>query len=76
MIFIFEIPTRIATSVGIALLGHELVHVGQYAEGMTWLSYIIQGYEENPYELDAYLISDTILDYLKEKYGDKLPPCP
>jgi Domain of unknown function (DUF4157) len=30
-----------STTEGIALLGHELVHVGQYRNGMTTLSYLL-----------------------------------
>jgi hypothetical protein len=46
-----------STSTGIALLGHELVHVGQYREGMTAVSYLISaldGYMHSPYEKLAY----------------------
>ncbi|MFH0726834.1 MAG: RHS repeat-associated core domain-containing protein, partial [Pseudomonadota bacterium] len=64
------------TPADLGLLGHELVHVGQYAEGMTWLSYLWanrSGYEKNPYEIDAYAMGAKIKAELKEKYGD---PCP
>jgi RHS repeat-associated protein len=42
---------------GLAVLGHELVHVGQYRNGLTWLKYLIasrHGYDKNPYEKPAY----------------------
>jgi hypothetical protein len=45
------------TPAGIALLGHELVHVGQYRNGMNWLKYLWsarKGYMNSPYELAAY----------------------
>ena len=42
---------------GLAILGHELVDVGQYGAGMSVLDYIWasrRGYENNPYEIAAY----------------------
>jgi len=57
------------------LLGHELVHVGQYGDGMTWLSYLWasqNGYDNNPYEVDAYEMGAKIEFELKQKYGDHL----
>lgn len=42
--------------VGLALLGHELVHVGQYRNGMTWLHYLWSvrlGYSGSAYEQAA-----------------------
>jgi hypothetical protein len=45
------------TAAGIALLGHELVHVGQYRNGMNWLTYLWStrhGYMKSPYEQAAY----------------------
>lgn len=45
------------TTEGIALLGHELVHVGQYRNGMTTLDYLLStrhGYMNSPYEKAAY----------------------
>jgi RHS repeat-associated protein len=56
----------------LALLGHELVHVGQYAEGMTWLSYLWasrNGYDNNPYEKEAYGMGDLIRKALRNKKG-------
>ena len=64
------------TPANIALLGHELVHVGQYAEGMTWLSYgwaSRNGYWDNPYEVEARKVGKKIMDDLKQKYGDRFP---
>ena len=61
---------------GIGLLGHELIHVGQYADGMTWLSYTWasrNGYGDNPYEIDAYEMGERIISDLTQKYGDRLP---
>lgn len=49
---------------GISLLGHELVHVGQYREGMTWISYlwsVRKGYDRSSkYEKPAYDMGDRI----------------
>jgi Domain of unknown function (DUF4157) len=48
---------------GIALLGHELVHVRQYREGMTVLGYLWasrRGYRRNRYEIEAYEIGARI----------------
>jgi RHS repeat-associated protein len=48
----------------IATLGHELVHVGQYREGMTWASYIWScrnGYYNSKYEIPAYAMGRRIL---------------
>jgi RHS repeat-associated protein len=46
------------TPAGFKILAHELVHVGQYREGMTWVSYfwsVRKGYAENSkYEKLAY----------------------
>ncbi|MDB6105780.1 MAG: hypothetical protein JWO52_5779, partial [Gammaproteobacteria bacterium] len=42
---------------GIAILGHELVHVGQYRDGLTWYKYLWdarQGYDHSKYEPTAY----------------------
>ena len=65
-----------ATPEDLGLLGHELVHVGQYADGMTWLSYLWasrDGYDNNPYEKEAYRIGDLIRDELRKKYGGSCP---
>lgn len=42
---------------GVELLGHELTHVKQYADGMNVLKYLWasrHGYRQNPYEIEAY----------------------
>jgi hypothetical protein len=52
------------TALGIALLGHELTHVGQYRTGMTAVSYlcsIIGGYMNSRYEKAAYGVQARIL---------------
>ena len=42
---------------GLALLAHELAHVGQYRRGATWLtfllSYLRHGYRRSPLEIEA-----------------------
>jgi hypothetical protein len=46
-----------STVAGLALLGHELIHVGQYRAGMTIKDYLWasrSGYENNRYEEPAY----------------------
>jgi len=53
------------TAAGVELLGHELVHVEQYAEGMTILRYLWasrKGYWNNPYEKQAYDKASLIRD--------------
>ena len=45
------------TPAGLALLGHELTHVGQYRNGMSVFSYLLStlnGYDNSQYEKDAY----------------------
>jgi hypothetical protein len=58
------------TPEGMATLGHELIHVGQYREGMTWMSYALssmRGYDHaGPYEAPAYVVSERILKDLTE----------
>jgi len=54
-------PTTIE---GLAKLGHELVHVGQFRNGMTWAKYVWalrHGYDDNPHEKPAYDKGDEIL---------------
>ena len=50
---------------GIALLGHELVHVGQYRNGANWWdfiwSYAIDGYQDSKYEIPAWEIYRQII---------------
>ena len=53
------------TAQGVALLGHELVHVGQYRNGMTAFKYLWssrKGYStETKYEKPAYALERKIL---------------
>lgn len=45
------------TPKGVTLLAHELTHVEQFLTGMTIIKYLWasrKGYENNPYELEAY----------------------
>jgi len=58
-----------STVAGLALLGHELVHVGQYRQGLTWLKYLNasrHGYDKNPYEAPANDIQNRIKNELKK----------
>jgi hypothetical protein len=52
------------SSGGLALLGHELVHVGQYRRGATWisflLSYLRHGYRDCPLEVAARQVQARI----------------
>jgi hypothetical protein len=53
---------------GLAVLGHELVHVGQYRTGMTRFKYLWacrRGYARNPYEPAAYALEKKILETLE-----------
>jgi Domain of unknown function (DUF4157) len=54
------------TVIGIALLGHELVHVGQFRLGMTILGYLMHGYDNNPYEEQASAIQRKIENELSQ----------
>jgi RHS repeat-associated protein len=63
-----------STIAGLAKLGHELVHVGQYRNGMTRASYVWEslhhGYNDNKYEKPAYDKGDEIRNTMtKEKCG-------
>jgi RHS repeat-associated protein len=53
-----------STRLGVALLGHELVHVGQYRQGMTAGWYLLEGlvnnYYDIPYEVPAYALQRVI----------------
>src|SRR5260370_40463923 len=53
-----------STIKGLAKLGHELVHVGQYRNGMTWAQYWWASRHEydpnNQYEKPAYDKQDAI----------------
>lgn len=52
------------TAKGLALLGHELVHVGQYRRGATWLSFLLSyarhGYRNSPLEVAARHVQERI----------------
>jgi hypothetical protein len=55
---------RAGTVEGLALLGHELVHVGQYRAGMNALKYLLaswRGYRNNLYEIPAFTLQARIL---------------
>ena len=61
------------TAASLALLGHELVHVGQYREGMNWLTYLWsarRGYFKSAYEIAAFQTQARIL---KDLSGDCRP---
>lgn len=61
------------TAAGLALLAHELVHVGQYREGMNWLTYLWsarRGYFKSVYEIAAFQTQARIL---KDLSGDCRP---
>lgn len=54
---------------GLATLGHELMHVGQYRNGMTLAKYLWtskHGYDNNPYEKEAYRREEEIRQALLE----------
>ena len=54
---------------GLALLGHELVHVGQYRGGMTWLHYLWSvrvGYTNSAYERAAFAMQSRIFKDLSD----------
>jgi hypothetical protein len=64
------------TSAGLGLLGHELVHVGQYRQGMNWLSYLWStrnGYYNSKYEQPAFEMQDRITNDLSKKGGVSCP---
>lgn len=53
------------TPADIALLGHELTHVGQYRNGMTAIRYVcstIRGYNNSRYEKAAFAVQAQILE--------------
>jgi len=61
-----------STVAGLADLGHELVHVGQYRNGLTWAKYIWasrHGYDKNPYEKPAFEKEAEIKQGLKDACG-------
>jgi hypothetical protein len=52
------VATARETDGGLSLLGHGLIHVGQYRNGMTWLKYLAasrHGYDKNPYEIPVMI---------------------
>lgn len=56
------------TPEGIALLGHELTHVGQYRAGMTAASYLLsaaRGYRHSRFEKAAFAMQARILADLR-----------
>lgn len=61
---------------GISVLGHELVHVGQYARGdlsiatYLWEAYR-HGYRNNKYEAPAYEMQNKIRNDLNSHGGDR-----
>ena len=66
------------TTAGVALLGHELVHVGQYRNGMTVASYLWStrnGYRNSPYEQEAYDLQDRIQSDLGTYGGNGACSC-
>lgn len=51
------------TKEGVALLGHELMHVSQFLHGMSWLTYLWScryGYRQSHYEVAAYAKGNII----------------
>ena len=66
------------TPAGIAILGHELVHVGQYRDGLTWYKYLWdarQGYDHSKYEPPAYAKQRQIEQDLKQAHSKGCDPC-
>lgn len=61
---------RPGTADGLALLAHELAHVGQYRRGATWLtfllSYLRHGYRNSPLEIEARQAERRVRCALKE----------
>jgi hypothetical protein len=66
------------TAKGLALLGHELVHVGQYRRGATWLSFLLSyarhGYRNSPLELAARETQQRIASDLDALNGCRADP--
>lgn len=62
------------TAAGVGLLAHELVHVGQYRNGMTWYKYLWstrKGYSrDSKYEKPAYDLEDQVLTDLNATGAD------
>ena len=62
------------TAAGLALLGHELVHVGQWRDGMSEYDYLWEARKNgtgraNKYEKPAYDMQKRIEDDLSKKKG-------
>lgn len=55
---------RTDTINGLALLAHELAHVGQYRRGATWLSFVLSylrhGYRNSPLEIEARQVEERL----------------
>ncbi|MXY06590.1 MAG: DUF4157 domain-containing protein [Gammaproteobacteria bacterium] len=52
------------TAEGVRLLGHELVHVEQFARDLNVFKYLWasrRGYRQNPYEVEAYAREKVIV---------------
>jgi hypothetical protein len=63
-IYIRDSDFSARTPSDIALLGHELVHVGQFRNGLTVFGYVWScrwGYANSPYEVQARDVQDQIL---------------
>jgi hypothetical protein len=66
-----------ATIDGLALLGHELVHVGQYRTGMNFMKYLWaarRGEAKNRYEIPAYAKQGDIDSDMRSKKCTACPP--
>lgn len=64
---------------GLATLGHELVHVGQYRNGLTFAKYswaARHGYDNNPYEQPAIAKEREIANRLTKEKCDGCPKQP
>lgn len=62
------------TPSGLALLGHELIHVGQFRQGMTYLDYIAESIlhgtgMKNRYEIPAYRMQSGVENDLTNQFG-------
>ena len=72
-IFLREGAYKPGTAEGVELLGHEVVHVKQYLEGMSTLDYLWhsrKGYYNNPYEIEAYRLDNIIrADFCSKNTG-------
>ena len=59
----------------LAMLAHELVHVGQFRNGMTWLSYLWDardGYESSQYEQQAMKVEAQVRSAFEQ--AQRAPP--